>query len=71
MDSILLWLRLSQLLLLWLRRLFLLGLDKLRLQWLNRLLLLAWGTSGWQLPDGKTNSNSLMSGTADVNHLQF
>jgi hypothetical protein len=67
-------LRLSRLLLLlWLSRfLLLLWLSGLQLLlWLSSLLWLARGTSGWQLPDGKMTSSALMSGTTNVNHLQF
>jgi hypothetical protein len=71
MGSILLWLWDSEPLLLWLRRLLLLGLDKLRLLLLNRPLLMAWGTTGCQLPDGEMTSSALAGGSTNVNHLQF
>jgi hypothetical protein len=72
MDDILLVLRLSKLLLLlWLSRHLLLQLNRLQLLWLNSLLLLAWGTAGCQLPDGEATSSAIVSGTMDVNHLQF
>jgi hypothetical protein len=45
-DDILLVLRLSKLLLLWLSVILLLRLHRLHLLWLNRLLLLAQGTVG-------------------------
>jgi hypothetical protein len=71
-DGVLLVLRLSKLLLLlWLSRLLL-------LLWLRRLLLvlrlssllwLAQGTTGCQLPDGKTTSGALASSMMNVNHL--
>jgi hypothetical protein len=80
MDDILLvlWLR-RLLLLLWLSRLLLLRLNMLQLLRLNRLqllrlrslLLLAWGTTRCQLPDGEVTLGALVSGTTDVNHLQF
>jgi hypothetical protein len=68
-DSILLWLRLSKLLLLWLNRLLLLGLN--RQMWFNRLLLLARGSTGCQQPDGKMTYSALVSDMMDVNHLHF
>jgi hypothetical protein len=71
MDNILLWLWLSQLLLLRLSRLVLLGLNKLRLLRLNKVLLLVQGTAGCQLPNGKMTSSALVSGTMNVNLLQF
>jgi hypothetical protein len=78
-DDILLVLWLSKLLcLLWLDRL-LLWLNGLQLLWLSRLLLLrlksllllARGTTGCQLPNGEMTPGTLMSGTTDVDHLQF
>jgi hypothetical protein len=71
-DDILLALLLSKLLLLlWLSKLLLLRLNRLQLLGLSRLLLLAQGTVGCQLPDGEATSKALVSGTTDVNHLQF
>jgi hypothetical protein len=69
-DGIILWLQLSQLLLLWLRRL-LLRLNRLLLLWLNILLLLMGGTARCQLPNGEMTSSALVSGTVNVNNLQF
>jgi hypothetical protein len=68
-DNILLWV--SRLLLLWLNRLLLLWLNMLHLLWLNRLLLLTRGTMGCQMPDDKMISSALVSGTMNVNHVQF
>jgi hypothetical protein len=59
-DDVLLLLRL---LLLWIGRLLLLQ--------LSRLVLLAQGIVRCHLPDGKTTSSALPSGTMNVNNLQF
>jgi hypothetical protein len=62
---------LSRLLLLGLNRLLRLRLNGLLLLRLNRLLLLARGTTLCQLPDGEMTSKALVSGTTNVDHLQF
>jgi hypothetical protein len=70
-DSIFLWLWLSQLLLLRLSRLLLLQLNRLLLLRLTRLRLLAQGVVGCQLPDGDMTCSALVTGTVDVNLPKF